>query len=118
MAMKLLSTITLIIVLASNVREAKGFTITPPMSPACIGGATFSETARYPAAAIIALNPRTRISRPVTFLSMAAESDDESRQTKRRNQQLGAAAVVLFGVLYDFFVTHHGIGFWDPNYIV
>ena len=118
MAMKLLSTIALIVVLTSNVRETKGFTITPPMSPVRFGGPAFTITARYPAAVIIALNPRTRISRPVTFLSMAAESDDESRQTKRRNQQLGAAAVVLFGVLYDFFVTHHGIGFWDPNYIV
>ena len=129
MATKLLLTIALIVVLTSHVREANGFTITThPMSPgaARFGAAAFSETTRprsSPAAVIMASTsastPRTRsISRPVTFLSMAEESDETSRQTKRRNQQLGAAGVVLFGVLYDFFVTHHGVGFWDPNYIV
>lgn len=25
--------------------------------------------------------------------------------------------LVAFGVLYDFFVTHGGVGFWDPNYV-
>jgi len=48
-------------------------------------------------------------------LHMAEES--EEAQARRRNQQLGAAAVLAFGILYDFFVTHHGVGFWDPNYV-
>ena len=46
--------------------------------------------------------------------AMASKQENE----RRRKQQLGAAAVVLFGVLYDFFITHHGVGFWDPNYVV
>ena len=116
MAMKLFLTIPLIAVLTLHVHVAKGFTLTP-LSPARFGGgaagaASCSETTRCPAAAVIMTSTR----RPVTFLSMAEESDE--RQAKRRNQQLGAGAVVLFGVLYDFFVTHHGVGFWDPNYIV
>jgi hypothetical protein len=52
-----------------------------------------------------------------TSLSMATEESEESKE-KRKKQQLGAAAVLLFGVLYDFFITHHGVGFWDPNYVV
>jgi hypothetical protein len=63
------------------------------------------------------------MTRPVPFpvtstsLSMATEESEESK-AKRRNQQLGAGALLLFGVLYDFFITHHGVGFWDPNYVL
>ena len=125
MATKLFLTIPLIAVLTLlHVRVAKGFTLTPPsLSPARFAG-TAGETTRCPAAAVITITTsnrhrhRHRHRRPVTFLSMADESESDERQAKRRNQQLGAGALVLFGVLYDFFVTHHGVGFWDPNYIV
>jgi hypothetical protein len=62
------------------------------------------------------------MTRPVPFpvastsLSMATEESEDSK-AKRRSQQLGAGALLLFGVLYDFFITHHGVGFWDPNYV-
>jgi hypothetical protein len=51
-----------------------------------------------------------------TSLSMGTE-ESESSKARRRSQQLGAGALLLFGVLYDFFITHHGVGFWDPNYV-
>ena len=121
MATKLFLTIPLIAVLTLlHVRMANGFTFTPlSLSPARFAG-TAGETTRCPAAAVITITTsnRHRHRRPVTFLSMADESESDERQAKRRNQQLGAGALVLFGVLYDFFVTHHGVGFWDPNYIV
>jgi len=50
-----------------------------------------------------------------TALPMALSEESAER---RRKQQLGAGAVLLFGILYDFFVTHHGVGPWDPNYIL
>ena len=85
MATKLFLTIPLIAVLTLHVHVAKGFTLTP-LSPARFGGAagaaSCSETTRCPAAAVIMTSTR----RPVTFLSMAEESDE--RQAKRRNQQL------------------------------
>jgi hypothetical protein len=55
--------------------------------------------------------------RQTSFLSMTEGPSDESLE-RRKKQQIGAVAVLLFGVLFDFFVTHHGVGFWDPNYIV
>jgi hypothetical protein len=45
-----------------------------------------------------------------------AEESEESK-ARRKTQQVGAAAVLFVGIVYDFFVTHHGVGFWDPNYI-
>jgi len=50
----------------------------------------------------------------------ANNSEEEltiSREERQKKQQLGAVALLSFGIVYDFFVTHHGIGFWDPNYI-
>ena len=52
-----------------------------------------------------------------TTLQMANDEESEESKAKRKNQQLGAAALLLFGILYDFFVTHNGVGFWDPNYV-
>jgi len=44
------------------------------------------------------------------------EVQTESDDTRQRNQQVGALAVFAFAALFDFFVTHHGVGFWDPSY--
>jgi hypothetical protein len=72
--------------------------------------------------AVVSPSNAPEMTRPVFFpvtstsLSMATEESEESK-AKRRSQQLGAGALLLFGVLYDFFITHHGIGFWDPNYV-
>lgn len=52
---------------------------------------------------------------PVSIEDDKSTGKNENRQ---RNQQFGAVAVVVFGVLYDFFITHQGVGFWDPNYVV
>ena len=53
---------------------------------------------------------------------VSIDDDDKSttgkNENRQRNQQFGAVAVILFGVVYDFFITHQGIGFWDPNYVV
>ena len=53
------------------------------------------------------------------------DEDEDKRTTgknaanrRQRKQQLGAVAVVVVGVVYDFFITHQGVGFWDPNYVV
>lgn len=46
------------------------------------------------------------------------EVNQPTEEERRQKQQIGAAAVVIFAVLFDFFVTHHGVGFWDPNYVV
>ena len=49
------------------------------------------------------------------------DEDDKSttlNANRQRKQQLGAVAVVVVGVVYDFFITHQGVGFWDPNYVV
>mmetsp|Transcript_36473 Transcript_36473/g.43962 ORF Transcript_36473/g.43962 Transcript_36473/m.43962 type:complete len:122 (+) Transcript_36473:48-413(+) len=81
------------------------------------------------AAAIISapLDPtdptRLPILRTTTHLEASPRDDDEDaqaeeRQARRKTQQLGAAAVLLVGVLYDFFVTHQGVGPWDPNYVL
>mmetsp|Transcript_4243 Transcript_4243/g.8214 ORF Transcript_4243/g.8214 Transcript_4243/m.8214 type:complete len:111 (-) Transcript_4243:492-824(-) len=58
--------------------------------------------------------------RPRSSMSMSKGEGDErdERDERRRNQQKGAVAVFLVSILFDFFVTHHGIGFWDPNYVV
>jgi len=63
----------------------------------------------------IASPTKPRTIRPVTILSMAEESEES--KARRKTQQVGAAAVLFVGIVYDFFVTHHGVGFWDPNYI-
>ena len=55
--------------------------------------------------------------RQTSFLSMTEGPSDDALE-RRKKQQIGAVTVLLFGVLFDFFVTHHGVGFWDPNYIV
>mmetsp|Transcript_36982 Transcript_36982/g.66540 ORF Transcript_36982/g.66540 Transcript_36982/m.66540 type:complete len:121 (-) Transcript_36982:276-638(-) len=120
MVMKLFFTVALIAVLTSlqDIHVANGFTLTAPLSPARFGGAASSIT-KSPgstSATGIMTPASTSARRPVTFLSMTDESDE--RDATRRKQQLGAAAVLLFGVLYDFFITHHGVGFWDPNYVV
>ena len=49
------------------------------------------------------------------------DEDDKSttlNANRQRKQQLGAVAVVVVGVVYDFCITHQGVGFWDPNYVV
>ena len=43
--------------------------------------------------------------------------DDDEKAAARKKQQIGALAVLAFGVAYDFFVTHHGVGFWSAGYI-
>lgn len=118
---KLFLTIALVAVLTSLQLNhvAKGFTITP-LSPARFGGSAISSSITKssdiaPAAGIMTA-ASTR--RPVTVLSMADDDESDERKTRQRNQQLGAAALLLFGVLYDFFITHHGVGIGDPNYVV
>lgn len=110
MSTKLFLTIALVVVLTSVQHNlvATGFTITP-LSPARFGGATTASSTTETAAS-------TR--RPVTVLSMANDDELDERKKRQRNQQLGAAALLLFGALYDFFITHHGVGIGDPNYVI
>ena len=37
---------------------------------------------------------------------------------KRAQQQSYALGLFFVACIYDFFVTHHGVGFWDPNYVL
>jgi hypothetical protein len=56
------------------------------------------------------------------LLILAAKNkkdDVNSTPTQRDNKQLyGALAIFAVGCLFDFFVTHHGVGPWDPNYVL
>ena len=55
-------------------------------------------------------SPQHYYPRPaVSFLSMTGGPSDDDAAERRRNQQLGAVAVLLVGILYDFFITHHGV---------
>jgi len=56
------------------------------------------------------------------FMARKKEEEENSEELispeeRQKKQQLGAVALLSFGIVYDFFVTHHGVGFWDPNYI-
>jgi hypothetical protein len=72
---------------------------------------------RFGAVVSLSNAPEIPVPFPVksTSLSMATEDKEESEDSKerRRKQQLGAGALLLFGVLYDFFITHHGVPFWE-----
>mmetsp|Transcript_453 Transcript_453/g.1372 ORF Transcript_453/g.1372 Transcript_453/m.1372 type:complete len:116 (-) Transcript_453:523-870(-) len=102
-----------LIVALALLSSAHGFSPLPVLPPdaartGVVGSAGITEaTTTAPTASA----PRSS----GTVLYMAEESE-ESKE-RRRRQQIGAAAVFLFGALYDFFVTHHGVGFWDPNYV-
>ena len=49
----------------------------------------------------------------------AVEMPDESeKMSKKSQQQSGAAAVFLAACAFDLFVTHQGVGPWDPNYVL
>jgi len=41
----------------------------------------------------------------------------DDKNANKKKQQLIACSVLAFGVLWDFFVTHKGVGFWSDNYI-
>eukprot|EP00588_Corethron_pennatum_P011928 CAMPEP_0194274176 /NCGR_PEP_ID=MMETSP0169-20130528/7323_1 /TAXON_ID=218684 /ORGANISM="Corethron pennatum, Strain L29A3" /LENGTH=87 /DNA_ID=CAMNT_0039017301 /DNA_START=60 /DNA_END=323 /DNA_ORIENTATION=- len=86
-------------------RTSQGFVIpTPPH----LTGAVYSTP----------FSPVTTPLHPTSLFAVSGDEEAEERQAKRKTQQLGAAAVLLVGILYDFFVTHHGVGPWDPNYIL
>jgi hypothetical protein len=52
----------------------------------------------------------------------AVEQPDESvgasKKSQSSQQQKAAVALFLGACLFDFFVTHHGVGPWDPNYVL
>ena len=84
-------------------------------------GFTPNHHSRFGAVHVHVLSPFNEITRPVppfpvkstSSLSMATEEESEDSKERRRKQQLGSGALLLFGVLYDFFITHHGVPFWQ-----
>lgn len=53
------------------------------------------------------------------LLTAKKKDDVDSTSKPKDNSQLyGALAFFAVGCLFDFFVTHHGIGPWDPNYVL
>lgn len=55
----------------------------------------------------------------VILAAKKKKDDVDSTPTPRDNTQLyGALAIFVVGCLFDFFVTHHGVGPWDPNYVL
>mmetsp|Transcript_6446 Transcript_6446/g.17522 ORF Transcript_6446/g.17522 Transcript_6446/m.17522 type:complete len:121 (+) Transcript_6446:10-372(+) len=41
----------------------------------------------------------------------------EAEKKPLETKYIAAYGLVAFGILYDFFVTHGGVGPWDPNYV-
>jgi|AntRauTorckE5430_2_1112549.scaffolds.fasta_scaffold151729_1 hypothetical protein len=53
------------------------------------------------------------------FLTAKKKDDVGNTPKPKDNSQLyGALAFFAVGCLFDFFVTHHGVGPWDPNYVL